>query len=146
MVIKVIKTFNIMEILLQRIKQYPDVTLGKLYINGQFYCHTLEPAIRKEKDKYLGAAIPAGTYSLELTKSRRFNRLLPLLLNVPGFEGIRIHAGNKKSDTRGCILLGREQSGKIIYRSAEAVHNFIRLLFANPSEKHEITIKNSEPP
>jgi hypothetical protein len=85
-------------------------TEGKLYINGVFECYTVEDADRmleaggkKIQDK---TAIPRGTYEVVITMSNRFKKRLPLLLNVPGFTGIRIHAGNSSKNTEGCIIVG----------------------------------------
>lgn len=105
---------------LQRIAEKPDYTIGRLYINGVRFCDTLEPPVRdlqadgsgKVKGK---TAIPAGEYYVQVTQSPRFRRLLPLLLNVPHFSGVRIHAGNTVADTQGCILVGEnKQVGKVL--------------------------------
>ncbi len=93
-------------------------TIGKLFINNKFVCNTLEDADRglyqamtldkiKAKKVYGETAIPTGRYKVIITKSTKFGRDLPLLLNVPGYDGIRIHAGNTPKDTLGCILLGK---------------------------------------
>lgn len=96
-----------MKLLLQREPSTKQSTPGKLFIDGQFECHTLEDIVRPRGVKVYGqTAIPAGTYQVVLTMSPRFKRVLPLLLNVPGFEGIRIHPGNKAEETDGCILVG----------------------------------------
>lgn len=96
-----------MKLLLQREPSTKQSTPGKLFIDGQFECHTLEDIVRPRGVKVYGqTAIPAGTYQVVLTMSPRFKRVLPLLLNVPGFEGIRIHPGNTAEDTDGCILVG----------------------------------------
>ncbi|MCI1005197.1 DUF5675 family protein [Herbaspirillum sp. C7C8] len=96
-----------MKLLLQREPSTKKSTAGKLFIDGQFECYTLEDVVRARGVKVYGqTAIPAGTYQVLLTQSPRFKRVLPLLLNVPGFEGIRIHPGNKAEDTDGCILVG----------------------------------------
>lgn len=72
-----------------------DYTIGKLYINGDYFCDVLEDTVRPEGVKLYGkTAIPYGTYDIILTYSPRFKQKLPLLLNVPNFEGIRIHSGN----------------------------------------------------
>ena len=85
-------------------------TEGKLFVNGKFECYTLE-----DEDRFLetggikmqnNTCIPRGTYTVKLTKSKRFLRVLPLLLDVPQFTGIRIHSGNTHNDTEGCILVG----------------------------------------
>ena len=80
-------------------------TPGKLYVNGKFECYTLEDVLRPEKIKG-ETAIDAGTYKVIIDRSNRFKRLLPLLLNVPNFSGVRIHPGNSDQDTEGCILVG----------------------------------------
>lgn len=96
-----------MKLLLQREPSTKQSTPGKLFIDGAFECYTLEDIVRARGVKVYGqTAIPAGTYQVVLTMSPRFKRVLPLLLNVPGFEGIRIHPGNKAEDTDGCILVG----------------------------------------
>ena len=90
-------------------------TLGVLFVNGHFECFTVEDEIRETPDpvatwKVKGkTAIPAGRYPVVITHSPRFGVRLPLLLNVPGFEGIRIHVGNRASDSEGCILPGRSR-------------------------------------
>lgn len=99
---------------LQRVFKGDDYTIGKLYIDGKYFCDTLEDAIRNKKIKGK-TAIPAGTYTVVLTISNRFKRLLPLLLSVPQFEGVRIHSGNTIDDTEGCILVGENKvKGRVI--------------------------------
>jgi len=96
-----------MKLLLQREPSTKKSTAGKLFLDGAFECYTLEDIVRERGVKVYGqTAIPAGTYQVLLTQSPRLKRVLPLLLNVPGFEGIRIHPGNKAEDTDGCILVG----------------------------------------
>lgn len=85
-------------------------TEGKLFVNGTFECYTLEDydrEIEKGNEKVYGkTAIPRGIYNIDITFSNHFKKRLPLLINVPNFEGIRIHAGNTSEDTEGCILVG----------------------------------------
>lgn len=90
-----------------------DYTAGRLYIDGQFYFYTLEDEVREVEGKpvdkwkkYGETAIPRGRYRIIMTKSPRFGRELPELLAVPGFQSIRIHAGNTSKNTEGCILVG----------------------------------------
>lgn len=100
-----------MELTLQRIARQKGYTIGRLYVENDYLCDTLEPQWRRllsKKDKVMGrTAIPEGRYPVVITKSIRFGKWLPLLMNVPFFEGIRIHAGNTARDTQGCILPGR---------------------------------------
>ncbi len=86
-------------------------TKGKLFVNGEFECYTLEDKDRSLEDGgekvYGETAIPRGIYTVQLTYSNRFKTILPLLLDVPQFTGIRIHKGNYSKDTDGCILVGK---------------------------------------
>ena len=103
-----------MKLKLQRIFKGNNYTIGNLYIDNVFFSNTLEDAVRDKKIKH-ETAIPAGTYEVKLTLSARFGKILPILLNVPNFEGIRIHAGNSISDTSGCILVGENKiKGRVI--------------------------------
>lgn len=100
-----------MELKLLREQTTRDYVQGHLYINGIYFCDTLEDTcrpIRDIRDKIVGrTAIPAGEYPVLWTKSPKFRRYLPELREVPWFSGIRIHAGNTPEDTRGCILVGK---------------------------------------
>lgn len=107
-----------MKMELKRIYMNKDYTIGKLYIDGLYFCDTLEDQVRdlsKEKKVYAETAIPAGTYKVAVTYSPAFRRRLPLLYKVPQFTGIRIHRGNTHTDTAGCILVGENKVvGKVI--------------------------------
>lgn len=86
----------------------PGITLGDLFIDGVFFCYICEDELRLDGTKVYGqTAIPADTYIVDVTWSPRFGRRLPLLINVPGFEGVRIHPGNTPNDTQGCLLPGK---------------------------------------
>jgi hypothetical protein len=84
----------------------PSETLGKLYIDRKYFCDTIEPPVVPNTLHPKGC-IPVGWYELQITRSPRFGRLLPILCYVPGFAGIRIHAGNNRDHTEGCILVGK---------------------------------------
>lgn len=83
-----------------------EYTIGKLYIDGHYLCDTLEDTVRNGVKIAGKTAIPAGKYKVKKTMSPRFKKILPEILNVPGFSGVRIHAGNTAADTDGCLLLG----------------------------------------
>lgn len=107
-----------MKIELKRLFIKPTYTIGKLYVDGQYLCDTLEDKVRnlsREKKVPGQTAIPSGEYEVIVNVSPRFKRKLPRLLNVPGFEGILIHRGNTPEDTAGCILVGEnKQPGRVI--------------------------------
>jgi hypothetical protein len=94
-----------MELLLKREIFTDKSTIGSLFVDGTFQCFTLEPVVRKEKI-FGQTAIPYGIYDITITCSAHFGCDLPLLNNVPNFEGVRIHPGNTAADTEGCILVG----------------------------------------
>ncbi len=95
-----------MDLLLQRELSTDISTIGRLYVDGQFQCFTLEDVVREGPKLAHETAIPAGRYRVVITPSERFGRMLPLLVDVPDFTGIRIHPGNTAADTSGCILVG----------------------------------------
>lgn len=114
---------------LKRIARKETYTIGKMYVNGAFFCDTLEDRDRfhfGEKKVKGATAIPAGRYRVDLnTKSPRFggkafykevcDGFLPRLVNVPHFDGVLIHCGNTEADTEGCILVGKNSVvGKVL--------------------------------
>ena len=101
-----------MELKLRRFEFGTTYTIGKLYVDDVYFCFTLEDKVREGEKVDGQTAIPYGTYSVIIDHSNRFNRDLPHILNVPGFEGVRIHTGNTSADTEGCILVGTTWAGK----------------------------------
>lgn len=102
-----------MKLRVERLWKKKDYTVGRLYVDGEFFCNTLEDVVRdlpKEKKVYGKTAIPAGTYKVVYNWSPKFSRNLPRLLNVPYFDGILIHPGNTAVDSAGCILVGKNTS------------------------------------
>lgn len=95
-----------MQLLLKRTTFTTNSTVGELSVDGRFECYTLEDVVRPFKIKG-ETAIPTGSYAVTIDLSNRFKRRLPLLKDVPDFVGVRIHTGNTKADTEGCILVGR---------------------------------------
>jgi hypothetical protein len=112
-----------MKLLLKRLHKTSKSTIGELYINGKFECYTLEDVEREEKI-YAKTAIPKGTYDVIVTMSNRFKKRMPLLLKVPNYEGVRIHAGNNADQTEGCILLGQTRGIDYILSSRAAIDKF----------------------
>lgn len=85
--------------------------IGRMYIDSKFFCHTLEPPRTGQHP-----CIPEGRYKVEMYPSGKFHALRPILLNVPGRSGILIHEGNFPRDTKGCILVGKnERVGSLSY-------------------------------
>lgn len=122
-------------------KKTDKSTISRLYINGHFECFVLEdkdrglkqsmPLAEILKNKLHGiTAIPEGTYEVTVTYSNRFKKDLPLVLNVPGYEGIRIHPGNYDVDTEGCLLPGTGYSVDMVNNSRIAFEAFFRKLVA----------------
>jgi hypothetical protein len=118
-------------------------TMGAISVDGQFVCYTLEDIVRDEKI-FGQTAIPSGTYPVAITYSPHFERDLPLLLNVPGYQGVRIHPGNTAADTEGCILPGRKTLGDTISQSRAAFDVLYPLIQGaiDAGEDVSITINN----
>lgn len=115
-------------------------TIGRLFIDGVFQCFTLEDVVRPVKIKGM-TAIAAGMYEVVVSFSARFQRALPLLLNVPNFDGVRIHTGNTDADTEGCLLVGQSKSKDFVGASRAAFAPlFARIQAALPREKVFIEI------
>jgi len=142
-----------MRLQLKRIAKRSEYTIGKLYVDGNYFCDTLEDPVRVLKDinkdgdfsdlgegKIYGkTAIPPGKYDITVTYSPKFGRSLPRLKNVPGFEGILIHRGNSAKDTAGCILVGENKViGRVINSTPYEVQLTKMILTA---EIAEITIE-----
>ena len=105
-------------------------TIGKMYIDGVFECFTLEDVVRNGPKVPGATAIPAGSYNVIVDFSNRFQKDMPHILDVPGFEGIRIHSGNTDADTEGCILLGRNRAEDYVGESRLAFASFFPKLQA----------------
>lgn len=121
-----------MQIEIRRSEYFPNTTIGKLFIDGEEFCWTLEDTVRAEGVKIHGAtAIPAGEYGVKVTFSNRFQRLMPILftrginewtIQTGGvtFMGVRIHGGNTHLNTHGCPLVAYNRVSKEkIYGTAE---------------------------
>lgn len=121
-----------MELILTRVCKNKDYTEGRIEIDGTPFCDTLEPTWRDVGWGHRGhkvegrTAIPEGRYPVVITRSPRFGEWLPLLLHVPLFEGIRIHAGNSVHDTAGCILVGCRQKPGLLLDSRLWVYRLKR--------------------
>ena len=120
-------------------------TLGILLIDGVFTCWTLEDVVREVKIPG-ETAIPAGRYDVRLSLSQRFQKLLPEILAVPGFTGIRIHAGNTQADTHGCLLVGRIRAYDRVEESKLALMNVMEHLRRATTAGDQITLTIEEAP
>lgn len=119
-----------MRLVLQRKWATGKSTIGELYVDGVFECYTLEDVVRSGPKVPGATAIPAGKYKIIIDMSTRFKRLMPHVLNVPGFEGVRIHSGNTDADTEGCPLLGRTKEQDFVGESKLAFDTFFPKLQA----------------
>ena len=127
-----------MNLTLKRLNLTPNYTEGELYVNGVYFCKTLEDTNRdlnkngqfdnNEKKVYGETCIPYGKYKVILSYSPKFKRELPEILEVPDFQGIRIHRGNKISDTLGCVLCGEKVKNGYLSNSTPYEFKLVELL------------------
>lgn len=140
-----------MQLKLERKYFKKGYTIGNLYINGEFFSNTLEDENRDlnkngkfdngESKVNSETCIPFGTYKVVVSISPRFGRKLPRLLNVPSFEGILIHRGNKAKDTSGCILVGENREPGKVLNSTRYELNLVKILEAAIAKGEEVTIE-----
>ena len=147
-----------MEILVKRIAKKPKYTIGKLYIDEQYICDTLEDTDRglnqnmsleeiKKKKVYGETAIPTGTYKVDMNTvspkfknrswAKSYDGKLPRLVNVPGFDGVLTHPGNLPSDTLGCLLVGKND---VVGKVTNSVHYFNKIMTELLKDPNNITI------
>ena len=141
-----------MQILIQRHALKAGYTIGRMEINGRYFCDTLEDTDRGLREsmtedeiaalKVKGAtAIPIGTYRIDMqTRSPRFGRVLPRLVSVKGYAGVLIHSGNTAADTEGCILVGENRERGKVLNSRATLESLLVFLRAAQAEGEEIKL------
>lgn len=117
-----------MELTLKRDILADGYTLGVLSVDGKPYCYTVEDMVREGVKIPGKTAIPYGRYKVIVNMSNRFKKLMPLLIDVPGFEGVRIHSGNTADDTEGCIIVGKVRTEKGVRDSRDVAKQLTELL------------------
>lgn len=128
-----------MKLLLKRDLKNTVYTLGMLYIDDILFCYTVEDAVRDKNNDgdlkdvgeakvYGKTAIPKGEYKVILSKSNRFKKVMPEVLNVPEFAGIRIHSGNTSEDTEGCIIVGTVRTPNGVGLSRDCFNRLMKKL------------------
>lgn len=151
-----------MEIKIKREQLEPTYTISKLFIDGQYFCDTVEDCDRgltdnmsleeiMHKKVYGETAIPKGTYKITLDivspkfKEKSWAKFcdgkLPRLLNVKGFEGVLIHVGNTPKDSLGCILVGKNTIKGQVTNSTETFKNLYNKLLEGKGRGESLTIK-----
>ena len=132
------------------LKRYPTIngyTEGKLYIDGAYFCDTLEDQDRglyqhmslaeiKAVKVYGETCIPYGTYKVELSYSPKFKKIMPAILDVKGFTGIRIHNGVDKNSTLGCVIIGKKWQDGMLTNSRKTFNELMQKL----QNQKEITL------
>ena len=117
-------------------------TIGSLFVNDAFFCYVLEDKDRgltqdqsliviNTKKIFGVTSIPYGTYKVKLSMSNRFKRVLPEILKVKGYEGVRIHRGNTAVDTLGCLIVGFKKGLNTVFESTKAEEALLERLEGN---------------
>lgn len=128
-----------MELKVKRLYKKSEYTIGKMYIDGEYFCDTVEDTDRglsqnmknstiEAKKIYGKTAIPTGKYTVVVTFSPKFQRYLPLLKDVLGFGGIRIHSGNTAEDSLGCIIVGENKIKGGVINSRQTMEKLMQRL------------------
>ncbi len=137
-----------MKIKLIRKYRKETYTIGKLYVDGVYFCDTIEDRDRglnndmglaeiMAKKRYGETAIPYGTYDVEITYSPKYKKMMPEIKGVKGFSGIRIHSGNTSKDTLGCLIVGKNTQVGMVTESRKTYN----ALFALMKDEKDITIE-----
>ena len=127
-------------------------TIGELFLDGKFISFILEDKDRgldsawtmeriKNEKIHGRTAIPLGQYKIIWNHSERFGKDMPLLLNVKGYAGVRIHAGNRPEDTLGCLIPGMTMSTDNVSQSKDATMKIWNIIKIASDSKQEIFIK-----
>ena len=143
-----------MELLLKRHTFKPTYTIGKLFLNSKYFCDVIEDTVRDlnmdgdlddsgEGKIYGKTAIPYGRYEVKLTMSNRFKKVLPILIGVKGFEGIRIHNGNTEQDSLGCLIVGENKEVGKVLNSRVTMDKLMKEFESHKMEKHYIIIEKN---
>ena len=144
-----------MRIELVRIAFKNTYTIGKLYVDGKYFCDVLEDVDRGldssmteseilEKKVKGQTAIPTGHYVINITYSPKYKRMMPLLLDVKGFSGIRIHSGNSSKDTEGCLLVGKNKKVGMVLESRDTYQRLFKMMEGQKEITIDITRKGKE--
>ena len=141
-----------MELKLIRKYRKTDYTIGILYVNNKYFCEILEDTDRGLKDSMSleeikkikikdQTCIPYGKYQILMTYSPKYKKIMPLVNNVKGFEGIRIHSGNTNKDTSGCLLPGFNKIKGQVINSRETFNKLYSLIQTAINNKENVTIE-----
>ena len=144
-----------MRIELVRIAFKSTYTIGKLYVDDTYFCDVLEDVDRGldssmteseilEKKVKGQTAIPTGHYVINITYSPKYKRMMPLLLDVKGFSGIRIHSGNSSKDTEGCLLVGKNKKVGMVLESRDTYQRLFKMMEGQKEITIDITRKGEE--
>lgn len=144
-----------MRIELVRIAFKNTYTIGKLYVDGKYFCDVLEDVDRGldssmsdseilEKKVKGQTAIPTGHYVINITYSPKYKRMMPLLLDVKGFSGIRIHSGNTAKDTEGCLIVGKNKKVGMVLESRDTYKRLFKMMEGQNEITIDITRKGEE--
>lgn len=144
-----------MRIELVRIAFKDTYTIGKLYVDGKYFSDVIEDKDRGLdssmteseilKKKVKGqTAIPTGHYVINITYSPKYKRMMPLLLDVKGFSGIRIHSGNTAKDTEGCLIVGKNKKVGMVLESRDTYKRLFKMMEGQEEITIDITRKGEE--